>query len=49
MRDQVEAARFGIGSQRRIFRMPAGWTLPTVLTQARRPHSNDVATVVHTR
>jgi ubiquinone/menaquinone biosynthesis C-methylase UbiE len=39
MRDQVEAAGFEIDSQRRIFRMPAGWTLPTVLTQARRPHA----------
>jgi ubiquinone/menaquinone biosynthesis C-methylase UbiE len=37
MRRQVEAAGFRVDSQRRIFRLPAVWTLPSVLTQATRP------------
>lgn len=36
MRGWVEAAGFRVEEQRRVFRIPAGLTLPTVLTVARR-------------
>ncbi|MBW2244449.1 MAG: methyltransferase domain-containing protein [Deltaproteobacteria bacterium] len=39
MRRQVEAVGFHIDSQKRIFRLPAAWTMPSVLTQATRPLS----------
>lgn len=38
MRRQVEDAGFRCESQDRIFRLPTPWTLPSVLTQATRPH-----------
>ena len=39
MRRQVEAAGFRVEAQRRVFRVPAGLVLPSVLTEAVRPRN----------